>query len=1114
MRQPIGSRLLICYLGILCFFMTEVRCGWPEWMQSNSAVAGRPKMLKVDTLHPEVYTAKPTVFRKTKTPKSYSLTPRATGLIYRSPKYNAENIQSSLSYLPSPGQIFDDDTPKTVISLTSNDRNPERFTLLDVIIATDLEGNIHALSRTTGEILWSVDHASAPLVSVSEPTDPKNETLIVEPYGDGNIYYYNVFQGLQKLPISIKHLVNLSPLDLKTKIVIDEDGTTVDDEKIYAGARQSTVYNINIKTGQILSAYGPGAENLANYNADFNCSGADFDKHNCDDIFVLGKTTYQLGIYNKNGLVYNVTYAAWQQNAADSHLASKYKQSFDGISIAPFDGNSLLAVDSELRYAKWISPHFQSTINSVFDVFVDSGTNERIILPHPLEYQSQEREENKVLIGLTSENSLFAMSDIHYPSLVDSSATSRGTELKKGNYCSIIGDDTTNEAILGVHKLQSLRFEQVVPDRSNSYQTSLPGSSRLLLDGPKRSSGENNAVALEEDSSKALDRYISDRELQVLRLEAQERIARELLSNHQKSYAFRFANFVYRIVEGGLMLVFSFFILGLLSKLKILAPIYSWVERSGLFTRGDIITGPIEIGNDPDSLPDSVGNKVTTKHVNIVEADDNTDQLQDDSSDRKKRKRGSRGGKKTRKESTPTLSERESGGQDVEAEDALQNLVVSKKVLGYGSAGTVVFQGTFQHRPVAIKRMLIDFYDVGTQEIKLLTESDHHPNVVRYYCSETSGRFLYIALELCTATLEDVVAGKASSSAVLEAQSSLDPINVLLQIAQGVAHLHSIKIVHRDLKPQNILVAPTRKYMQHLNHQLAPMRVLISDFGLCKRLGPDQSSFHTHQGNASGTSGWRAPELLEVDHERGEADGFRESDFIIDSSGCSTSDLMYQKRLTRAIDIFSMGCIFYYVLSKGGHPFGDRYTRDGSILKAQFSLEGIKKSLRDSYAVVEATDLLTQMLAHKPSKRPTADQIIKHPLFWTLPKKLEFLLKVSDRFEVERRVPPSELLLKLEAVSERVIPNRDWTVKFDAIFMENLGKYRKYSGERLMDLLRAFRNKYHHFMDLPPDLAEVMGPIPDGFYLFFARRFPRLLIEIYFVVRKHLKDDQILGSYL
>eukprot|EP00842_Homolaphlyctis_polyrhiza_P001445 jgi/Hompol1/2300/HPOL_005933-RA len=47
--------------------------------------------------------------------------------------------------------------------------------------------------------------------------------------------------------------------------------------------------------------------------------------------------------------------------------------------------------------------------------------------------------------------------------------------------------------------------------------------------------------------------------------------------------------------------------------------------------------------------------------------------------------------------------------------------------------GTVVYKGMFEGREVAIKRLLLEFYDVADHEVKILQESDHHPNVVRYY---------------------------------------------------------------------------------------------------------------------------------------------------------------------------------------------------------------------------------------------------------------------------------------------------------------------------------------------------------------------------------------------
>lgn len=55
-------------------------------------------------------------------------------------------------------------------------------------------------------------------------------------------------------------------------------------------------------------------------------------------------------------------------------------------------------------------------------------------------------------------------------------------------------------------------------------------------------------------------------------------------------------------------------------------------------------------------------------------------------------------------------------------------------LIGYGSHGTVVYKGTFDGRDVAVKRLLLDFYDVAYHEVTLLEESDDHPNVIRYYC--------------------------------------------------------------------------------------------------------------------------------------------------------------------------------------------------------------------------------------------------------------------------------------------------------------------------------------------------------------------------------------------
>lgn len=50
------------------------------------------------------------------------------------------------------------------------------------------------------------------------------------------------------------------------------------------------------------------------------------------------------------------------------------------------------------------------------------------------------------------------------------------------------------------------------------------------------------------------------------------------------------------------------------------------------------------------------------------------------------------------------------------------------------------------------------------------------------------------------------------------------------------------------------------------------------------------------------------------------------------------------------------------------------------------------------------------------------------------------------------------MLVKLETGASNVVGN-DWNARLDKFFIENLGKYRKYDGKSIQDLMRALRNK-------------------------------------------------------
>lgn len=65
-------------------------------------------------------------------------------------------------------------------------------------------------------------------------------------------------------------------------------------------------------------------------------------------------------------------------------------------------------------------------------------------------------------------------------------------------------------------------------------------------------------------------------------------------------------------------------------------------------------------------------------------------------------------------------------------------------------------RGQFDGRNVAVKRLLPEYFHLVDREVQLLRESDEHPHVVRYFCTEKDKQFHYIAIELCSATLQEV----------------------------------------------------------------------------------------------------------------------------------------------------------------------------------------------------------------------------------------------------------------------------------------------------------------------------------------------------------------------
>ncbi|XP_036368226.1 serine/threonine-protein kinase/endoribonuclease IRE1 [Octopus sinensis] len=399
---------------------------------------------------------------------------------------------------------------------------------------------------------------------------------------------------------------------------------------------------------------------------------------------------------------------------------------------------------------------------------------------------------------------------------------------------------------------------------------------------------------------------------------------------------------------------------------------------------------------------------------------------------------------------TPLLNQSENASESLPdgAVRVGKILFYPRDILGHGSEGTIVFKGLFDSRDVAVKRLLPECFSLADREVELLRESDQHPNVVRYFCTEADSQFRYIALQLGTATLADYVEDRCPLL------KEFDQRSLLHQAISGIQHLHSLDIVHRDIKPQNVLLSIS-------GVQNEP-RAMISDFGLCKKLTAGQGSL-SHRPGVTGTDGWIAPEVI----------------------ACSGS-----QKITCAVDIFSAGCVIYYVVTKGQHLFGDSLQRQANIMAGHFNLSCLAD---ESYFMCRS--LVQQMISFNPRDRPTSKSVLKHPFFWNQLQQLQFFQDVSDRIEKEK-AETCEIIQRLEIGSEVIIKD-NWKLHITEELQEDLRKFRTYNGALVKDLIRAMRNKRNHYKELPEAVQKSLGSFPSEFIEYFTSRFPRLLLHTY-----------------
>ncbi|GAM20181.1 hypothetical protein SAMD00019534_033560 [Acytostelium subglobosum LB1] len=306
-------------------------------------------------------------------------------------------------------------------------------------------------------------------------------------------------------------------------------------------------------------------------------------------------------------------------------------------------------------------------------------------------------------------------------------------------------------------------------------------------------------------------------------------------------------------------------------------------------------------------------------------------------------------------------------------------------------------------------------------------------NLVRFFGMEENDDYFYLATSLCEMSLQELV------EAHIDRFKSLDEQTLINDIVNGVRFLHNNNIIHNDLNPRNILFKD--------NH------LFITDMGLSK-MSVETSFAFTHAPSGQG--------------------------------GYFPAEVINNQRKTNSVDIFALGCLMYYILTDGGHPFGDnQHIRAFKILHNEFNIN----QLTDQPCV---TDLIKQMISLDSSSRPTINMVINHPFFWDINKRIMFINRV---FQTIQNQPHSYL--------NKVIVNQ-WNKSIDSRLLDQLESQYNYNSAK--DLIRCIRNttQHHHQLFKDAQKKTLFFDSQQSAFQYFEQRHPTLIVQLY---RRFINTD-------
>jgi serine/threonine-protein kinase/endoribonuclease IRE1 len=227
-------------------------------------------------------------------------------------------------------------------------------------------------------------------------------------------------------------------------------------------------------------------------------------------------------------------------------------------------------------------------------------------------------------------------------------------------------------------------------------------------------------------------------------------------------------------------------------------------------------------------------------------------------------------------------------------------------VIGIGGKA-VVFVGIFGNAQVAVKRVKLFNLNPKWDSAENCFDNlsiFHHDNVLKIFGIYEDKDFRYHIFERCIANLFDY----GSNNYKGEIPNQVEGV---YQMINGLSYIHDKGFVHGNLKPENILISPLIQFK-------------ISDFALT-----------SDGGSYCQSTEMKAPEILKNN---------------------KTSHNV-------ASDIFSLGCVQFYFLTKGCHPFFNKkkFLIPINMMNGVYNLSNLKNHF--------FADVVKNMIQKVPEKR-------------------------------------------------------------------------------------------------------------------------------------------------